>query len=147
MVRIHLPPNLVAAAARDAVAVRVELHLSAAPPAELLPLLALLQRWCGTQPPGVLQLNRRQLGELSRAAAGQRIFVEGGTAGAWRHDALLREPAATPAPATSGGAARARRSPAKAHVSSAEDGFWPAEVLLTQKLMARAEFQAARTTR
>ena len=101
MLRLHLPPNLVAAAARDAVAVRVELDLSTAPAAELLPLLALLQRWCGPQPPGVLQLNRRQLGELSRAAAGQRLFVEGGTAVAWRHDDLLREPAVTAAPAAS----------------------------------------------
>ncbi len=126
MLRIHLPPNLVAAAARDAVAVRVELDLSAPPPAELLPLLALLQRWCGPQPPGVLQLNRRQLGELSRAAAGQRIFVEGGTAGAWRHDALLREPAATPAPATSGGAARAR----------APEGLRPLEVDGTEHYLA-----------
>ncbi len=101
MLRLHLPPNLVVAAARDAVAVRVELDLSTAPAAELLPLLALLQRWCGPQPPGVLQLNRRQLGELSRAAAGQRLFVEGGTAVAWRHDDLLREPAVTAAPAAS----------------------------------------------
>ncbi|MEN9813560.1 MAG: hypothetical protein RL479_2246, partial [Verrucomicrobiota bacterium] len=101
MLRIHLPPNLVAAAARDAVAVRVELDLSAAPPPELLPVLVLLQRWCGPQPPGVLQLNRRQLGELSRAAAGQRLFVEGGTAVDWRHDDLLREPVAPAAPATS----------------------------------------------
>ncbi|MFM9090569.1 MAG: ATP-dependent helicase, partial [Verrucomicrobiota bacterium] len=102
MLRIHLPPNLVAAATRDAVAVRVELDLSAAPPAELLPVLVLLQRWCAPQPPGVLQLNRRQLGELSRAAAGQRVFVEGGTAVPWRHDDLLREPAAPAAAAAAG---------------------------------------------
>jgi superfamily II DNA or RNA helicase len=101
MLRIHLPPNLVAAAARDAVPVRVELDLTTAPPPELLPALALLQRWCGPQAPGVLQLNRSQLGELARAAAGQRVFVESGSAAAWRHDGLLRETVALPASAAS----------------------------------------------
>ncbi|MFZ9746650.1 MAG: DEAD/DEAH box helicase [Opitutaceae bacterium] len=108
MLRIHLPPNLVAAAARDAVAVRVELDLRVAPPAELLPALALLQRWCGPQPPGVLQVNRRQLGELTRAVAGQCVFVEGGQPVAWRHDELLREAAVPAAPAASGPPLRAR---------------------------------------
>jgi superfamily II DNA or RNA helicase len=126
MLRIHLPPNLVAAAARDAVAVRVELDLSAAPPTELLPLLAVLQRWCGPQPPGVLQLNRRQLGELSRAAAGQRLFVEGGATVAWRHDDLLREPAAAAAPAASGRALRAK----------AQDESRPLEVDGTEHYLA-----------
>jgi len=111
MLRIHLPPNLLAAAARDAVAVRVELNLSAAPPTELLPVLVLLQRWCGPQPLGVLQLNRRQLGELSRAAAGQQIFVESGTAVAWRHDDLLREPAAPVAAGPTGRNLRPRAEP------------------------------------
>lgn len=126
MLRIHLPPNLIAAAARDAVAVRVELDLSAAPPAELLPLLALLQRWCGPQPPGVLQLNRRQLGELSRAAAGQRIFVEGGAAVAWRHDALLQEPAAPAVPTL----------PARSSRAQAQDGGRPLEVDGTEHYLA-----------
>ena len=126
MLRIHLPPNLIAAAARDAVAVRVELDLSAAPPAELLPLLALLQRWCGPQPPGVLQLNRRQLGELSRAAAGQRIFVEGWAAVAWRHDALLQEPAAPAVPTL----------PARSSRAEAQDGGRPLEVDGTEHYLA-----------
>jgi len=108
VLRIHLPPNLLAAAARDAVAVRVELDLSAAPPAELLPVLVLLQRWCGPQAPGVLQLNRRQLGELSRAASGQCVFVEGGTAVTWRHDDLLREPSVPVAAAPIGRNLRAK---------------------------------------
>jgi superfamily II DNA or RNA helicase len=79
----------------------VELDLSAAPPAELLPLLALLQRWCGPQPPGVIQLSRRQLGELSHAAAGQRVFMDGGELVAWRHDTILHEPPVPTAPAAS----------------------------------------------
>jgi hypothetical protein len=70
---------LAAAAARNAVAVKVELNLTASvPPAELLPALALLQRWCGPKPPVFLQLCRAQLRELARAVGDRPVFVEGG---------------------------------------------------------------------
>lgn len=75
MLRVLLPPNLPAAAERDAVAVKVELDLGATPAAELLPALALLQSWCRTpQPPAFLQLNRAQLRQLVATLAGQRVF-------------------------------------------------------------------------
>jgi superfamily II DNA or RNA helicase len=78
MLRILLPPNLAAAASRDAVAVRVDLDLSAAPGSALLPALALLQRWLGPAAPAprvFLQLNRAQLRELTAALAGQPLFA------------------------------------------------------------------------
>jgi superfamily II DNA or RNA helicase len=108
MLRLHLPPNLVAAAARDAVPVRVELDLTSAPPPDLLPALALLQRWCGATPPAFLQLTRAQLREFAAAAGELPIFVEQNRPGPWRHAALVTEvPAPTaatpgaPPPATS----------------------------------------------
>jgi superfamily II DNA or RNA helicase len=102
MLRLHLPPNLTAAAARDAVPVRVELNLAAAPPPAALPVLALLQRWCGPKPPAFLQLSRAQLRELATAAGGEPFFVENGRATAWQHDQLVAPPASAPAvaPAT-----------------------------------------------
>ncbi|MBL9199018.1 MAG: DEAD/DEAH box helicase [Opitutaceae bacterium] len=106
MLRLHLPPNFTAAVARDAVPVRVELDLAAAPRAEFLPALALLQRWCaGATPPAFLQLTRAQLRELAAAAGPQPIFIEEGKAGPWRHAALVAAPAAAP-----GSAAPARAS-------------------------------------
>lgn len=99
MVRFHLPPNLVAAAQRNAIPLRVEIDLSSAPAVEELPALALLQRWSASStPPKFVQLSRAQLRELTQAAASQPFFVENGQAGPWRHDALLAEPA-SPAPA------------------------------------------------
>jgi superfamily II DNA or RNA helicase len=75
MLRLFLPPNLAAAAARDAVALRVELDLDSAPPPELLPGLALLQRWCGTAaPPRFIQLSRAQTRELVQALSDQPVF-------------------------------------------------------------------------
>src|SRR5581483_10106084 len=101
MLRFHLPPNFAAAAARDAVAVRVEANLAEAPPAEWLPALALLQRWTNKpQPPAFLQLTRAQLRELARAVNGQPLFVENGVATAWKHDALVAEPKPTPGAAS-----------------------------------------------
>jgi superfamily II DNA or RNA helicase len=94
MLRLHLPPNLAAAAARDAVPLRLEVNLKEAPPTELLPVLAILQRWCGPgQPPPFVQLSRSQLRELVAAAGAQPLFVEGGVTGPWRHPQLLPEPA------------------------------------------------------
>jgi len=92
MLRLHLPPNLVAALMRDAVPVRVELNLTAAPGPELLPVLALLQCWCGPQPPAFLQLTRAQLRDLASAAGSQPLFVENGQLTAWRHADLLAPP-------------------------------------------------------
>jgi superfamily II DNA or RNA helicase len=99
MLRLHLPPNFNAAVLRDAVPLRVELDLSAAPPPEMLPLLALLQRWCGPgKPPPLLQVTRAQLRELAAAAGSLAVFVERGETGPWRHQSLL-ESAPTPAAA------------------------------------------------
>jgi len=75
MLRLLLPPNLAAAAPRDAIAVKVQLDPAAAPSPELLPGLALLQRWCGTPtPPPFLQLTRAQLRELIAALHRQPVF-------------------------------------------------------------------------
>ena len=76
MLRFHLPPNLASAAPRDAIAIKVDLDLSAgAPPAELIPALVLLQRWSGAQtPPKIIQLNRARLRDLLAALKGQPVF-------------------------------------------------------------------------
>lgn len=100
MLRLHLPPNLSAAIVRNAVALRVELDLTTAPPPGLLPALALLQRWSGTPtPPKFIQLNRDQLRELIAATGVQPIFVENGRLTAWSHPLLLEKesPPASPA--------------------------------------------------
>lgn len=83
MLRLFLPPNLPAAAARDAVAVRVELGADA-PTAQELPALARLQAWCGgasqlpaggmAKPPPFVQLSRAQLRELVQLLAGRPAF-------------------------------------------------------------------------
>jgi superfamily II DNA or RNA helicase len=76
MLRLLLPPNLAAAAPRNAIALKVELDLSAPPKPALFPVLAVLQRLCGTEkPPAFLQLTRAQLRELITAATGQPIFA------------------------------------------------------------------------
>ncbi|MSU25166.1 MAG: DEAD/DEAH box helicase [Opitutus sp.] len=101
MLRFHLPPNLAAAAARDAVALRVELNLTTVPPPELLPALALLQRWSGTPtPPKFIQLSRSQLRALAAALDDLPVFIENGQPTAWHHDALIIAPptTATPSP-------------------------------------------------
>ena len=101
MLLFHLPPNFAAAAARDAVPLRVELDLTVAPGAELLPALALLQGWCGAgAPPKFIQLSRAQLRKLAAAADSAPLFVEAGKIVAWRHDALVAE---TEAPSNGGG--------------------------------------------
>ena len=111
MLRFHLPPNLASAAPRDAIAIKVDLDLSAgAPPAEFIPALVLLQRWSGAQtPPKIIQLNRARLRDLLAALRGQPVFfwVNGSTPIAWHDDTLsgvsifLAPPAslARPAPA------------------------------------------------
>ncbi len=75
MLRLLLPPNLAAAAPRDAIAVKVQLDPAAALAPAILPGLALLQRWCGTPtPPAFLQLTRAQLRELIAALHRQPVF-------------------------------------------------------------------------
>ena len=92
MLRLHLPPNLVAAAGRDAVPLRVEVDLAAPPPRALFPALALLQRWCGAAtPPTFIQLSRAQLRELAQAVGAEPVFVEDGRLTAWRHAELVAE--------------------------------------------------------
>jgi superfamily II DNA or RNA helicase len=97
--RLHLPPNLPAAAARNAVALRIELDPAEVPAPELLPVLAFLQALCGTpKPPAFIQLTRRQMRDLVDAADGLAVFVQDGKPRAWDHDLLLSEPAPVPAP-------------------------------------------------
>lgn len=75
MLRLLLPPNLAAAAPRDAIAVRVELDLTVAPPPDLVEGLAVLQRLgVPPQPVSLVQLKRAQLRELVRALLGERVF-------------------------------------------------------------------------
>ncbi|PTX90728.1 DEAD/DEAH box helicase [Opitutus sp. ER46] len=113
MLRLHLPPNFAAAVVRNAVPLRVELDLSVPPAPVLLPVLALLQRWCGTPtPPTFIQLNRAQLRELATAAGTQAIFVENGQLTWWKHEDLLRPVEPPPAStATSQAAGPASRRP------------------------------------
>ncbi len=90
MLRLHLPPNFIAAAARDAIPLKVDLDLSTAPAPELFPVLALLQRLCGTPtPPKFLQLTRAQLRDLASAAGPQPIFLENNQLTSFRHHNLL----------------------------------------------------------
>ena len=99
---LHLPPNLAAAAARNAVALRIELDPSAAPEPGIIPVLAVLQGWCGTQrPPAFIQLTRKQLANLADAAADAAVFVDDGKRVPWRHDDVLIEPKSVAAPASS----------------------------------------------
>ena len=93
MLRLILPPNLAAAVLRDAISVKVELDPAANPAPGLFPVLAHLQRLCGTAtPPVFIQLTRAQLRDLAAAAALEPIFVHHGQAGVWRHAALLGTP-------------------------------------------------------
>jgi superfamily II DNA or RNA helicase len=108
----HLPPNLAAAAARNAIALRIEFDPLAAPDAGLIPVLGLLQGWCATpRPPSFVQLTRRQMRDLAAQAGDLPLFVENGRAAAWEHDALLAEPepAAPPAATATARGARAAR--------------------------------------
>src|SRR5258708_23250005 len=108
MLRLLLPPNLAAAAARNAIVVKAELDTSAPPLPELLPALALIQRWCGGgRPPFFLQLSRAQLRELIALLHGQPVFSVANKAGmyfTWDDGRLvgvsdhLSEPAPKPDP-------------------------------------------------
>src|SRR3954471_21348536 len=77
--RLLLPPNLAAAAPRDAIAVRVEMDLpptgAASFPENLLPALAILQRLgVPPQPVSLIQLKRAQLKELVSALVQEPVF-------------------------------------------------------------------------
>lgn len=128
MLRFFLPPNLPAAAARNAVAVKLDCDLSVAPPPEFLPALALLQTWCGTPtPPKFLQLNRAQLDALVAALRGQSVFYwinQPSAPIAWNSAELpgvsehlveqrpaTAQPLATPTPAAPVSARRAKLAP------------------------------------
>ncbi len=118
MLRFHLPPNLAASIVRDAVPVKVELD-PVAPPAELLPALALLQRWLGPAagaPPYFLQLTRAQMRELTAAIGDRPVFVEKGQPTPWRFAQLLGEPKPAIIPIETGPAKVASR--ATSHTTS-----------------------------
>jgi superfamily II DNA or RNA helicase len=76
MLRVLLPPNLAAAAARNAIAVRIELAPDPAPDPALLPALTWIQRQTGapSRPPLFLQFTRGQLRELIALAEDQPVF-------------------------------------------------------------------------
>jgi len=75
MLRLILPPNLAAAAPRDAIAVRIELELTGPVPPGLAPALAILQRLgVPARPVSLVQLKRAQLRELLQALVGERVF-------------------------------------------------------------------------
>jgi len=90
----HLPPNLIQAAARDAVPLRIEFGLTQAPAPQILPALALLQRWSAgaSEPPKLIQLSRAQLRELLAAIGSQPLFIYNGERGPWPMPGLLKEP-------------------------------------------------------
>ena len=76
MLRVLLPPNLAAAAVRNAVPVKIERVAGAPSTPELLPVLAWLQRQTGTTAgsPLFLQITRAQLRELILLADDQPVF-------------------------------------------------------------------------
>ncbi len=75
MLRLLLPPNLAAAAPRDAIAVRVEMDLAKPPPENLIPALAILQRiGVPAQAVSLIQLKRAQLRELVSALVQEPVF-------------------------------------------------------------------------
>ncbi len=76
MLRLLLPPNLPAAAARDAIPLKIELDTSAPPDSTLAGGLACLARLCpgAERPPPFVQVKRAQLRELVAALAGKPVF-------------------------------------------------------------------------
>ena len=77
MLRLFLPPNLPAAAARDAIPLKIQVDASATPAPAQLPALAVLARLCNGAaiPPPFIQVTRAQLRELVSALAGQPVFA------------------------------------------------------------------------
>ena len=120
------------AAQRNAIAVRVDLDLTAAPPPALGPALVLLQRWCGGGiPPKFLQLTRLQLRELIAALTGQPVFWwvnQPSQPLAWQGGRLagvsenIHEPVAAPAPTTPLPATKPRPEPSSSASPIIVDG-------------------------
>jgi len=77
MLRLLLPPNLPAAALRDAIPLKIEFDPATPPPPARLPALAVLSRICGggATPPPFVQLTRDQLRQLVVAFSGQPVFA------------------------------------------------------------------------
>jgi superfamily II DNA or RNA helicase len=131
MLRLLLPPNLAAAADRNAIAIKVELD-AGLPPPEILPTLALLHRWSGgARPPFFLQLSRAQLRELIALLFGQQVFGVAGKAGmffGWDNGRLvgvsdhLSEPAPQPAAPAAATSSSAKRTPPACATSMIVDG-------------------------
>ena len=128
MLRVLLPPNLAAAAPRNAIAVKIEIDPGPVP-SPLLPALAWLQRQTGSpaRPPFFLQLTRAQLRELIALAQDQPVFFRVNRPAetlAWNDGLLpgvsehLEEPAPPAAPSLVGQAESSkalRPKPAVAH--------------------------------
>lgn len=77
MLRLLLPPNLPAAAERDAIPLKLQFDPASPPSAAQMPALAILSRLCpgAATPPPFLQLTRTQLRELVSALSGQPVFA------------------------------------------------------------------------
>lgn len=77
MLRLLLPPNLPAAALRDAIPLKIEFDPATPPPPAQIPALAVLSRLCGgaPTPPPFVQLTRAQLRELVIAFCGHPVFA------------------------------------------------------------------------
>jgi superfamily II DNA or RNA helicase len=149
MLRVLLPPNLVAAAARDAIAVKVEFDPGPPPPAPA-DLPDWLQRQLGApaRAPLFLQLTRAQLRELVLFTAGLPVFFwlhRPGAALPWRDDSLpgvsehlasVAAPAAEPGPAAAP-APRAPRPPSRPIAAAAPLGVDGSEHFLALTLPAK----------
>jgi superfamily II DNA or RNA helicase len=130
MLRVLLPPNLAAAASRNAIAVKVEIDPGPVP-SPLFPALAWLQRQTGAaaQPPLFLQLSRLQLRELIALTEDQPVFFwvnrptqvlawdDGLLSGVSEH---LAEPPSSSATSPSGQPEPSRTSRPKSAVRAAE---------------------------
>ena len=134
--RLHLPPNLPAAAKRDAIAVKLELLDESGDPLPLpsdringkvwgepphLLALALVESWCGGVVPPLMQLTRSQLGQLLAPLTGQaaigwvnrpgQLIEWAGGALPGVHEHLAETPAKPAAPAAKSAGATRNRSP------------------------------------
>lgn len=144
-VRFILPPNLESAAARDAIAVRIEIDIQgrgkvpasmvpdALPlhvPATQLGAVFLVESWNGGRPAAFAQLSREQLAALLAVARGEPIFFYANRPKepiAWSGDTLpgVSEHLAAPAPADAPSApapaaSRATRQPPRSRHQSAD---------------------------
>jgi len=132
-VRLLLPPNLPAAAARDAIAVRLELELATPPDARFVPGLAVLQRLgAPAEAVSLLQLRRGQLRELLAAFLGEKVFYRADRPhdplpwngldlpGVSEH--LLERPAPPPPPPPAPARKRPAPEPERTHARMTVDG-------------------------